>query len=210
MSRITRIATATAGLFACIASVPVMAHHPMGGTVPATALEGLLSGFGHPVIEFFHLIFLVGFGVLLACSGISTRRCLAILAAFVVAGSLGVVVESMLALAAGIDLLVALTLVLLAAALWFARSLRSGRFGVAALVAGAAHGLAFGEAVIGAEPTPIVFYLAGLAIIETAIAWCALLAARYLARTAPRLLRTGTRFAAIVAAAAGAWMIAAG
>ena len=209
MTRETRIAAVTAGLLAGVASVPVMAHHPMGGMVPATALEGLLSGFGHPVIEFFHLVFLVGFGMLLARSGLSFRQGLSIIAAFVVAGWLGVIAESVMALGAEIDMLVALTLMLLAAALWFARSLRGARLGATALAAGAAHGLAFGEAVIGAEPTPIAFYLAGLALAATAIAGCAMLAARRFEQRAPRLLRAGARVMALLAAASGTWMLAA-
>jgi urease accessory protein len=154
-------------------------------------------------------VFLVGFGMLLARSALSSRRGFGAIAAFVAASSVGVVAQSVLALGAAIDVLVALTLVLLAAALSFARSLRGARFGAAALAAGAAHGLAFGEAVIGAEPTPIAFYLVGLALIETAIAWCAMLGARYVQRRAPRVLQAATRFAAIAAAASGAWIIAA-
>ena len=209
MSRDMHIGAATAGLLSCIVSVPVMAHHPLGGAMPATALEGLLSGFGHPVIEFFHLVFLVGFGILLARSGFSARRALAAVAAFVAASSFGVVAESFMAFGAEIDLLVALTLLVLAATLWLARASGGIAFGVASLAAGAAHGLAFGEAVIGAEPTPIAAYLLGLALVEAAILWIAMLGTKHFQRRAPRFLLVGTRFVAVVAAASGAWMIAA-
>src|SRR5688572_23452238 len=43
-----------------------LAHHPMGGTVPATLLEGLLSGLGHPLIGIDHFLFIAGAGVLAA------------------------------------------------------------------------------------------------------------------------------------------------
>jgi len=209
MSRDTRIAAATAGLLLCIASAPAIAHHPLGGAMPATALEGLLSGVGHPVIEFFHLVFLVGFGIVLARSGFPSTRASGAVAAFVAAGSFGVVAESILALGAAIDVLVALTLLLLAATLRFARPTGGVGFGAAALAAGAAHGLAFGEAVIGAEPTPIAAYLLGLALVEAAIVWLAMLGATHFQGSAPRFLRVGTRFMAVAAAASGAWMIAA-
>ena len=39
---------------------PAWAHHPMGGTLPQTFLQGLLSGFGHPVIGVDHLAAIVG------------------------------------------------------------------------------------------------------------------------------------------------------
>ena len=44
-----RLLTALAMLPAL--SLPAAAHHPMGGAMPATAMEGFLSGLGHPVIE---------------------------------------------------------------------------------------------------------------------------------------------------------------
>ncbi len=46
--------------FAAALSGPLLAHHPMGGTVPTTAWTGLLSGLGRPVIEVDHLLFLLG------------------------------------------------------------------------------------------------------------------------------------------------------
>src|SRR5262244_1869797 len=39
---------------------PAFAHHLMGGRMPSTFVEGLLSGLGHPVIGIDHLAFLVG------------------------------------------------------------------------------------------------------------------------------------------------------
>ena len=40
---------------------PAFAHHAMGGGVPSTLGQGLLSGFGHPVIGVDHLAFAGGF-----------------------------------------------------------------------------------------------------------------------------------------------------
>ena len=44
-------------------SLPAVAHHPMGGATPITLLEGLLSGFGHPIIGFDHLLFIFAVGI---------------------------------------------------------------------------------------------------------------------------------------------------
>ena len=65
---------------------PAWAHHPMGGTLPQTFLQGLLSGFGHPVIGVDHLAAIVGVGILAALAG----RSAAVVLAFSVAVIAGV------------------------------------------------------------------------------------------------------------------------
>ena len=47
------------------------AHHVMGGRMPSTFTEGLLSGLGHPVIGADHLAFLVGLGIAVGIGGLS-------------------------------------------------------------------------------------------------------------------------------------------
>ena len=42
-----------------VAGVPAEAHHVMGGRMPSTFMEGLLSGLGHPVVGLDHLAFIV-------------------------------------------------------------------------------------------------------------------------------------------------------
>ena len=51
-------------LLASISSA--FAHHPLGGVVPDSAINGFLSGVGHPVIGFDHLAFVIAIGVLAA------------------------------------------------------------------------------------------------------------------------------------------------
>ncbi|HJQ62151.1 MAG TPA: HupE/UreJ family protein, partial [Burkholderiales bacterium] len=48
------------------AAAPAHAHHAMDYRLPATLLEGLLSGLGHPVIGIDHLFFIIAAGVLAA------------------------------------------------------------------------------------------------------------------------------------------------
>ena len=45
---------------------PALAHHAMDYALPATALDGFLSGLGHPLIGTDHLLFIVAAGVLAA------------------------------------------------------------------------------------------------------------------------------------------------
>ena len=56
---------------------PAWAHHPMDGKLPQTFLQGLLSGFGHPVIGVDHLAAIVGIGILAALAGRSAAVVLA-------------------------------------------------------------------------------------------------------------------------------------
>ncbi len=62
------------------------AHHVMDGKMPETFLQGLLSGFGHPVIGVDHLAAIVGVGILAALAG----RSAAVVLAFSVAVIAGV------------------------------------------------------------------------------------------------------------------------
>ena len=45
-------------------SAPAWAHHPLGGRLPANFWEGIISGFGHPVIGFDHLAFVIASGLI--------------------------------------------------------------------------------------------------------------------------------------------------
>ncbi len=51
------------------ASAPALAHHPFGGEAPTNAIEGFLSGLGHPVIGLDHLAFTIAAGLLAAVMG---------------------------------------------------------------------------------------------------------------------------------------------
>jgi urease accessory protein len=53
---------------AVAAPLPALAHHAMGGAVPVTAWEGLVSGIAHPVTGLDHLAFLLAAGVLAAAA----------------------------------------------------------------------------------------------------------------------------------------------
>ena len=145
-----------------LAPLPAFAHHPMGGTTPATLWEGFASGIGHPVIGLDHLAFLLAAGVLAAT--LPTRRGVLAILAFVGGGFAG-----SLAHVAGIgfgpvEALVALTVVL--AGLALLRGVTGALLPAAFAVAGLVHGHAFAEAIIGAEQGPLAAYLAALALMQ--------------------------------------------
>lgn len=61
--RISLIAAAVVTIELLI-SAPAFAHHPLGGRFPANFFEGIMSGFGHPVIGFDHLAFVIASGLI--------------------------------------------------------------------------------------------------------------------------------------------------
>jgi urease accessory protein len=167
------LAIALGGL---LAASPALAHHPMGGTIPATLVQGLLSGLGHPVIGFDHLAALVGIGLIAA----RFARGLTLPAFWLVAMAAGVGLHL-----AGADLpfaevCVALSVVVIGIAATVRTTLPYGLAALLFAVGGAMHGYALGESIIGAEATPLAAYLVGLVAVQTAIATGIAFAARRL------------------------------
>ncbi|MEL6455620.1 MAG: HupE/UreJ family protein, partial [Cyanobacteria bacterium J06623_5] len=71
-------------------------------------------------------------------------------------------------------------------------------------IAGLFHGYAYGEAVFGAEPTPLVAYLIGFATIQMAIALLAFVLGRRMGKTVAGLPALNLRFAGFTLAGVGA------
>jgi urease accessory protein len=161
-----------------VVAEPAWAHHVMDGKLPQTFLQGLLSGFGHPVIGVDHLAAIVGVGILAALAG----RSAAVVLAFSVAVIAGVGLHL-----SGIDLpaselFVGLTTLLIGALVILRQSMSAGRALLLFALAGLVHGYALGESIVGAEASPLVAYLLGLLVIQTAIGVVVYAAVRSLAR----------------------------
>lgn len=143
-----------------------LAHHPLGGMTPTSFTEGFLSGIGHPVIGFDHLAFVIAVGLIAAFH----RNFILMPAAFV-AGTVG---GAMLTLAAVTLPLaeVVITGSVVAGGAFAMRGRVTDLRVAGALAAGAGlfHGWAYGATIVGAEPTPIVAYLAGFGLIQLVIA----------------------------------------
>jgi urease accessory protein len=148
------------------ASGPALAHHVMGGGLPATFLQGLLSGLGHPIIGIDHLLFVVGVGLLAGALG---RRFMVPLA--FVAGTLGGAAAHLAGLnVAFAELAILTSIALMAVAVYSEARLPALLTAAFVAVAGLFHGYAYAESIFGAEPSPLSAYLAGFAIIQFAIA----------------------------------------
>jgi urease accessory protein len=165
-------------------ALPAAAHHPTGGMMPESFLGGFLSGLGHPVLGLDHLAFLVAVGLATGLAGLS----LWVPTAFVVASLFGVAVHVAVIDIPAVEALVAGSVAIAGALLLRGRHAPATAWAVLAALAGLVHGHAYGEAVAGAEATPILAYLLGLAVLQGAMVLSLAMAAAKGKEAAQRLL----------------------
>lgn len=182
------------GLLAVFAATPAWAHHAMGGETPTNLWQGLLSGFAHPVIGLDHLTFVLAAGVLAA--PLAGRFLLP--AAFVGAGLIAALWHVAGFDLPGAELGVALSVVVLGAIVLAGRHLTALPLAVLFALAGLLHGYALAESVVGAEPQPIMAYLAGFGLVQYALALAAMVLMRSLAARHGVLARAAVGCLALV------------
>lgn len=170
-----------AALGAAYAAIPLSAdaHHAMDGSTPVNVFEGLVSGLAHPVIGLDHLLFVLAIGA--ACYYFG--RNVGTIATFLAGTIAGTVVHLYKATLPYPDVWVALSLVALGILFFRGHGFLRSRaaLGVFAL-SGIAHGYAYGEAIVGAEPAPLAAYLAGFTLVQLAIISAGYAIARYAQR----------------------------
>src|ERR1051325_9000520 len=86
-ARLTRLILAAAA--AALVVHPAAAHHVMGGGLPATFMQGFLSGLGHPIIGLDHLAFMIAIGLVVGLGGLN----LLLPVVFMAASAIGVLVH---------------------------------------------------------------------------------------------------------------------
>lgn len=202
----TRSIGLLSGAAALLAAPMAMAHHPMGGATPSTFSEGLLSGFGHPLIGVDHFAFLV-VAALLAFTLKGSNRYLVPLA-FVGATVMGTLYHLTAADLAMTETVVALSALLGGVAVLMKRSASALLLGGLFAVIGVFHGYAYGEAIIGAEQTPLLSYLVGFAVIQYAVIAGSVKALDLMAQRSTRLQAFATRVGGVFATAAGGLFLA--
>jgi urease accessory protein len=153
-----------------------LAHHLMGGKLPASLSDGLLSGLGHPIIGADHLAAVLAVGILAAAHRLGPM----LVIGYVLAQIGGAALHMQGTSVPGAEILVALSVVALGALLIVQRALPQGVVLGAFVLTGLFHGYALAESIVGAEPAPLYAYLAGLAAIQTIIALSALALVRRL------------------------------
>jgi urease accessory protein len=178
------------------------AHHPMGGQVPETFFQGLLSGFGHPVIGVDHFAFLIV--VTLLSFTLSGRARYVVPLAFVAATVGGTAYHLGAANLPLAETVIALSILLGGIAVLLKSS--ASALVLAALVgaAGVFHGYAYGESIIGAETSPLLAYLFGFSVIQYAIMVSGIKILDLLASRSEKIHGVAMRLGGIATATVGA------
>ena len=155
------------------------AHHFMGGGLPQTFMQGLLSGLGHPVIGVDHAAFIVAAGFFLATVEGGMWGVLAL----IVGALLGAALHLAGAGLPGAEIGVALSVILIGGLVAARRRVGLTWLAGGLALAGILHGYAYAESIFGAEATPLVAYLVGFSVIQLGIAAAAFLIHRRLIAT---------------------------
>jgi urease accessory protein len=150
-----------------LVATPVLAHHPMGGATPSNLFQGLMSGLAHPMIEPSHFVAIVAIGLLAAFK----RQGAMIPAAFILAAMAGTGLHLAKVAIPGLEFLVSASILMLGGFLAMKNSPNTMVVAGLAAIAGLFHGYAYGEAIVGAEATPLLAYLAGFTAIQSMISF---------------------------------------
>lgn len=162
-------------LFLFVSAGPSLAHHVMGGALPSTLWEGTLSGLAHPLIGIDHFAFMLAAALLV----IRQQLAYLMLAAFVAASTAGVLLHLALVNLPAAEITIAVSVFIFGGGIVLRRSLNSTLLTALLVAAGVYHGYAFGESIVGAERSPLLAYLLGLAAIQYLVLVGALMLARY-------------------------------
>lgn len=182
-------------------AAPALAHHPWEGAALTRWYQGLLSGLAHPVMGLDHFAFLAAVAVLCA-TGFKSGKALAAFVPATVAGVFFHLSFPNPAEAAFFETVIALSV---AVAGFFILTGAAGSFVAPAFVAvaGLFHGFAYGSAIVGAEPSPLVFYIVGLSVVQTAAVLAMSVAAARMCSVFPGGRAGFSRAAGVILFAAG-------
>lgn len=148
-----------------------LAHHPMGGKTPSNFFEGFMSGLGHPIIGLDHLTFVISSGLIAAGETLG----LIIPIAFVFSTMLGTLIHVQELNLPIPEVVIASSVIGFGVLLTIKKIQQKSSLnytfilGIISAIAGIFHGYAYGEAIIGAEMTPLLAYLSGFIIIQLSI-----------------------------------------
>lgn len=190
-------------LFAVVFALPAAAHHPMGYQLPQTFVQGLLSGFGHPVIGLDHLAFVIGIGLIATL----VPRGLTALGAFIGGCLAGCVIHLFSINLPIVEPIIAASIIAAGAVLVLHQRISTTVFAIGIGVTGIFHGYAYGESIIGAETSVLSAYLIGFSLIQYGIGAAAYFAVEKLKAKPVALAENGVRFAGVVISAFGLYVL---
>ncbi|KAI9135487.1 HupE/UreJ family protein [Acaryochloris sp. CCMEE 5410] len=143
-----------------------LAHHPLDGRLPSNFFEGFMSGVAHPVIGVDHFVFVIAVGLLSALM----LHGMTIPIAFAIAGLAGTGIHLQRLDLPAPEFFISASVLLFGVLLALKRHPNWQIVTGLAAVAGVFHGYAYGEAIVGADMTPMVAYLTGFTVIQLGVA----------------------------------------
>lgn len=164
MKKLFAVAAAT------LAATPALAHHPLGGMPMETFMHGLMSGFGHPVLGFDHMFFVVAMGI---AALFTTQRMLA------PAGYIAAMLVGCGLMYAGVampmqETVIVISLLAMGGIVLSGRALGTGTAIALFAAFGLFHGSAFGGSIAaqegGVNSAVLLGYLIGLGVVQYALA----------------------------------------
>ena len=158
---------------------PALAHHATGGKIPANFFEGFLAGLAHPLIGLDHFAFVVAIGLLAA----GQVRGALLPAGFVIAAMVGTGIHLLKVDLPIAEVAIALSVIAFGAMLIWQNRPNWYVLASLAAIAGLFHGYAYGEAIVGAQMTPLVAYLLGFTLIQYGVALVAFVVGNALLKT---------------------------
>jgi urease accessory protein len=153
-----------------VTATPAFAHHAMGGKMPSNFFEGFMSGIAHPLLGPDHFAFVITIGLLAA----TKQQGLLIPISFMLSAMLGTGAHLTGINLPGVELLVSGSILLFGILLVMKDSPHTRVVAGLSAVAGLFHGYAYGEAIFGAEMTPLLAYLVGFTVIQLVVSLFAL------------------------------------
>lgn len=154
------------GVILLLSATPTLAHHPMGGKTPQNFIQGFISGMGHPIVGIDHLAFVIAVGFL----AFLLKKGMRIPSSFILASMVGTVIHLMELNLPAPELFISASVLLFGIMIILKNRPSLTLITGLAAIAGIFHGYAYGEAIVSAEITPLIAYLAGFALIQGAIA----------------------------------------
>lgn len=186
--------------------IPVaQAHHFMGGGTPTNFWQGFLSGLAHPIIGLDHFAFVVASGLI----AVGNLTNIFIPFAFVIATIIGTIIHLNNVNLPIVEIVVSISVIISGILLavknnpFIFNKIINLSLAILAGIAGIFHGYAYGEAIFGAENTPLFAYLFGFTIIQLIIAISAFFIGDFISIKFATQLRLITRFLGMAIATIG-------
>jgi len=133
--------------------------------LPRTFVEGLASGVGDPIFEYYHLAAIVGIGIL---AGIAARGLIPLLA-FSAASIVGVAIQISPVTLPFDEAIVALTTIGIGALVVRRQTMHPQIASILFAIAGLFHGYSLSESIAQAPTAPLLAYIGGMLLVQIGV-----------------------------------------